>query len=470
MVAKCLIRIKLVVFPTQYVYLCSNTIIIFICCTSHMYKIIPFFLLVFAITACAQTKPRLIAAGNGWAGNSVNTVVFRHNSLTTFQNTQYIAYYDSAQRLVLGKRTLGQKAFALQPTQYKGKATDAHNTISIITDGDGYLHVSWDHHNNALRYARSVSPGSLELTDKMSMTGNKENNVTYPEFYRLPDGNLLFLYRDGSSGNGNLMLNRYDNKAKQWTQLQDGWINGEGERNAYWQMTIDKAGAIHVSWVWRETGDVATNHDLCYARSKDGGITWEKSNGEKYTLPITATTAEYACRIPQKSELINSTTMSADDAGHPYIATYWRAANSTVPQYWLVFHDGTKWNTQQISDRKTPFSLSGGGTKRIPISRPRLMVRSHQNKVQGLLVYRDIEQGDKVSVAVCSDIQKGRWTTQNLTNESVGLWEPSYDTEVWKSKSMLHLFVERVEQGDAETTKDIGPQPVRVLEWKPVWK
>jgi hypothetical protein len=162
--------------------------------------------------------------------------------------------------------------------------------------------------------------------------------------------------------------------------------------------------------------------------------------------------------------------MSADDAGHPYIASYWRDSNSTIPQYRLVYHDGAKWITQQISDRKTPFSLSGGGTKRIPISRPRLMISTNKNKVQGLLVFRDIEQGDKVSVAVCSDIQKGKWLVQHLTTASVGLWEPSYDTDVWKSKNVLHLFIERVEQGDAETTKDIGPQPVQVLEWKPQWK
>src|SRR5581483_2402754 len=133
---------------------------------------------------------------------------------------QYIAYYDSAQRLVIGKRTLGSAAWTIRPTQYKGKATDAHNTISIITDGDGYLHVSWDHHNNKLHYVRSVSFGSLQLTDELSMTGQQEQSVTYPEFYHLPTGNLLFLYRDGMSGNGNLMLNFYDVKTKQWTQLQ----------------------------------------------------------------------------------------------------------------------------------------------------------------------------------------------------------------------------------------------------------
>jgi hypothetical protein len=432
-----------------------------------MHKFFTAFLLALSGTAIAQTGVTISTAGKAWAANSVNAVIFRHNSLTSFNNTQYIAYYDSAQRLVVGKRTIGSAKWTLQTTQYSGKATDAHNTISIITDGEGYLHVSWDHHNNELRYARSVQPGSLQLTDKMPMTGHKENKVTYPEFYRLPNGNLLFLYRDGGSGNGDLMLNHYETKTKKWTQVQDGWINGEGQRNAYWQMTIDKAGTLHISWVWRESPDVASNHDMGYARSKDGGRTWEKSTGEKYTLPITAATAEYACRIPQNSELINSTSMSADDAGHPYIATYWRDSASTIPQYRLVYYNGQQWITQQISSRTTPFSLSGAGTKRIPISRPQIMVMNKKGAIQGILVYRDIEQNEKVSVAICNDITRGKWQVKNLTTMPVGLWEPSYDKEMWQKRKELHLFVERVEQGDAETTKAIPPQPVQVLEWKP---
>jgi len=431
-----------------------------------MHKVLTTLLLAATCTAIAQTNVHIITVGNGWAANSVNAVVFRHNSLSTYKNTQYIAYYDSAQRLVIGKRTIGSNKWTLRPTEYTGHIKDAHNTISIMTDGDGYLHVSWDHHNNELNYARSVSPGSLQLTDKMPMTGKKESKVTYPEFYRLPDGNLLFLYRDGGSGNGNLMLNHYDRKTKTWTQLQDGWINGENQRSPYWQMTIDKYGTIHLSWVWRETPDGSSNHDMCYARSKDGGKTWEKSTGEQYMLPITAATAEYACRIPQKSELINSTTMATDDAGHPYIATYWATENG-IPQYRLIYNNGHQWVTQQISDRKTGFSLAGGGTKRIPISRPRLLIFNKNGKLQGVLVYRDEELGDKLSMSVCNDIAQGKWHTKTLANESVGLWEPSYDTELWKSSKVLDLFVERVEQGDSETLKDFPPQPVKVLEWKP---
>ena len=117
-----------------------------------------------------------------------------------------------------------------------------------------------------------------------------------------------------------------------------------------------------------------TNHDLCYARSFDNGVTWYKANGKKYDLPIRLGNAEYACRIPQNSELINQTSMSADAGGNPYIASYWRDPDSDVPQYWIVWHDGQMWHSRQVSGRTTPFSLKGGGTKMIPMARPRIVV------------------------------------------------------------------------------------------------
>ena len=104
--------------------------------------------------------------------------------------------------------------------------------------------------------------------------------MTYPEFYCLSGGDLLFAYRSGSSGRGNLVLNRYSLKEKSWSRVQDVLIDGEDQRNAYWQLYVDEQGTIHLSWVWRETWMVETNHDLCYARSSDNGVTWQKSNGE----------------------------------------------------------------------------------------------------------------------------------------------------------------------------------------------
>ncbi len=143
------------------------------------------------------------------------------------------------------------------------------------------------------------------------MTGKVENKVSYPEFYKLPNRDLIFFYLDGGSGQGNLVINHYSIRTKQWTQLHSNLINGEGQRSACWYACFDTKGTIHLSLVRHETPDVAF-------------------------------TAEYAFRIPQKSELINQTSMVADAAGHPYIATYWRDSGSLVPQYRIVYNNGSK--------------------------------------------------------------------------------------------------------------------------------
>jgi hypothetical protein len=412
-------------------------------------------------------ETRLTGVGPGWADNSVNAVVFRRNALASHGDMQYVAYYDQDAYLVLGKRKLGTSDWEVRRTPYQGNARDAHNSISIMADGAGYLHVAWDHHNNALRYARSVAPRSLELGPKLAMTGRDEQAVTYPEFHRLPGGALLFLYRDGGSGNGNLVINRYDLKTARWTRLHDNLVGGEGQRSAYWQATVDDAGTVHLSWVWRESPDVASNHDMAYARSRDGGVSWERSDGAPYTLPVTAASAEYAARIPQHSELINQTSMAADRNGNPYIASYWRGAGETAPQYHVLYRAGGAWRQLDLPFRTTPFSLSGQGTKAIPIARPQIVVRQQGDKTAALLVYRDQERGSKVTVAEIPDVTRQQWRLRDLTAFSVGAWEPSYDTELWRQKGQLHLFVQSVRQADGEGLAQAAPSTVQVLEWAP---
>ncbi|GAB3467498.1 BNR repeat-containing protein [Massilia terrae] len=405
--------------------------------------------------------------GPGWANNSVNVVVFRKNSLVTDNDTQYVAYYDGDRHVVLGKRRLGTSSWEIHRTQYQGNASDAHDAISLMVDGAGYLHVAWDHHNNKLHYAQSVRAGSLELGPQRPMVGRDEDAVTYPEFHRQPGGGLLFLYRTGKSGRGNLVVNRYDLASKRWERLHDNLIDGEGKRNAYWQACIDQRGTVHISWVWRESPDVASNHDMAYARSRDGGRTWETSDGTKYALPITAATAEYAARIPQNSELINQTSISADSTGNPYIATYWRDSTAPLPQYHIVFRTENGWRVRSLDFRRTPFSLSGAGTKRIPIARPQLLVNATSSTPSGLLVFRDEERGSRVSMASFTDVRNSPWTLTDLTAGSVGAWEPSYDTELWKQSGVLSLFVQNTVQLDGEGNAVVPAQPVRVLDWKP---
>jgi hypothetical protein len=417
----------------------------------------------FVASACFAQQNSMESPGKGWASNSVNTVVFRRNSIVSLGAIQYTAWYNGQGTVMLAKRILPKGKWQVVTTHFNGNTADAHNDISIMVDGAGFLHMSWNHHNNPLHYVRSKQPGSLELTEEMSMTGRNESKVTYPEFYRLQNGDLLFLYRDGRSGAGNLVLNRYDLQTRQWVQLQDNLIDGQGKRNAYWQACTDTKGRFHISWVWRESGDVASNHDMCYARSDDGGRSWKKSTGEAYALPINSDNAEYLTRIPQGSELINQTSMCTDEAGNPFIASYWRDAGDSVPQYHILYRKKGTWAVQNTGFRKTPFSLSGGGTKRIPISRPQLLCWSVSGKTQLAILFRDAERHNRLSIALNADLPAGNWQIKDILQEDLGSWEPSFDTESWKQQKRLYIFTQKSEQEDGEGHSALEPQPVRII-------
>ena len=427
-----------------------------------MKKSVFYLMLIPGLWLSAQDSVKMMPVGLGYSSTSVNNAVFRNSSLVTHGDKQYISYYDKDGNLVLGQRPLDSDQWTLHTTQYKGNVKDAHNVVSMGVDGDGYLHVSFDHHGHPLRYAMSVASESLQLGNLMPMTGEDEQDVTYPEFYTLANGDVLGVYRSGASGRGNLVMKRYDNKNRKWQLVHDKLIDGEDQRNAYWQLCVDAEGTIHLSWVWRETWMVETNHDICYAKSTDGGRTWLRSDGTPQPLPITASNAEYAWHIPQKSELINQTSMTADVNGNPYIATYWREAGSDVPQYRLVWHDGKEWKQSQVGNRAMPFSLAGGGTKMIPVARPRLVTDGHK----AYYIFRDQERGSRVSMATTDSLGSGEWTISDLTDFSVDAWEPTLDLSRWYRDGVLDIFVQEAHQGDGERTVISDPTMISVLEIK----
>ena len=159
--------------------------------------------------------------------------------------------------------------------------------------------------------------------------------------------------------------------------------------------------------------------------------------------------------------------MYADEEGKPFIATYWRDAQDSVPQYHLIYKSAKGWKLNNLGFRQTAFSLSGTGTKAIPISRPQVVVLTAAERQKTFLIFRDSERGNKVSVATTENLETNRWTVYDLTQEGVGAWEPTYDTELWKSGKLLHIFLQNVQQVDGEGTGALPGQMVSVLEWKP---
>jgi hypothetical protein len=52
-----------------------------------------FLIILFLLSCCSeQSDLRIIQISDGWAHNSINTVIFRHNSIVSDREFQYIAF------------------------------------------------------------------------------------------------------------------------------------------------------------------------------------------------------------------------------------------------------------------------------------------------------------------------------------------------------------------------------------------
>jgi hypothetical protein len=424
----------------------------------------------------AVRPARLLSVGPGYSGSSVNVVANRRHAMFTHARMQFAAYYDGDNYLVMARRALDSDEWVTRRSQFKGNAKDAHNSISIGIDGDGFVHVAWDHHDNPLNYARSARSLELELARVSGMTGIAEQRVTYPEFHLLADGDLLFLYRDGQSGRGRLVLNRYSVKERAWRTVQTNLIDGKGARSPYWSLAIDRDGGVHLAWTWRETPDVATNHDLAYAFSRDGGLTWSAIRGSPLHIPLTVATDSYAAKIPAQRNLMNPPWITADWRGRPYIVSYWSDSSDSPAQFRVVHHLKGTWQTETITRRAQKFELAGTGTRRPPISRGVLLVEGSNDEPAAHLIYRDDAHGGGALLLSTDRISSTEWRERELLRGSLGAWEPTIDPVQWQRFQELHLLIQPVQQRDGNDAEEaatpasnvasliVNPREIRVAD------
>ena len=111
----------------------------------------------------------------------------------------------------------------------------------------------------------------------------------------------------------------------------------------------DERGMFHVCWVWRETSDCSTNHDLCYARSPDL-VHWEKSDGAPLKLPITLAFAEVVDPVPQGGGIINGNTKVGFDAEGRVILSYHKHDDEGHTQVYNARRENDGWKIVQATD------------------------------------------------------------------------------------------------------------------------
>lgn len=283
--------------------------------------------------------------------------------LLTTPERQYVAYYDADRNMVVASRKLDATAWVYQvlPTKI---VWDSHNYVTMAIDGVGQLHVSGNMHNVPLIYFRTEKPGDITTLKPAKMTGELENKVTYPRFFRDKENRLIFSYRDGSSGSGSTYYNRYDAEKQSWTRLFDTpFFDGENKQNAYpTDPILGPDGMFHVYWVWRDTPDCATNHDLSYMRSPDL-IHWESVSGQKVELPIRLENkALYVDPIPAGGGIINGGHRLVFDSDKNPLLVYHKSDAKDNMQIYAARAEKGKWTTHALTKWEHPVKFSGGGS------------------------------------------------------------------------------------------------------------
>ncbi|MBR5758087.1 MAG: BNR repeat-containing protein [Thermoguttaceae bacterium] len=279
------------------------------------------------------------------------------------QDAMYVGFYSYDHTMTIGRRAYDAERWELKklPTKI---SSDSHNYIAMTFDSDDVLHVSGNMHASPLIYFRAKKPNDIESLEQVkSMVGDLENRCTYPTFLRDKGGRLIFTYRDGSSGNGNQIWNVYDEASKTWSRLLDKPLfDGQGQMNAYFRgPTLGTDGFFHVCWVWRDTPDAATNHDLSYVRSPDL-IHWEKSNGEPCELPITIETGEIVDPVPAKGGILNSHVALSFDQENRVVLTYTKYDEKGRLQIWNARLENDGWRKVAATNWDFTWNFSGGGS------------------------------------------------------------------------------------------------------------
>ena len=95
--------------------------------------------------------------------------------------------------------------------------------------------------------------------------------------------------------------------------------------------------------------------------------------------------------------------------------------------------------------RNTDFDLSGVGTRQLPCARPQILVNGSGENAKIYTLFRDKERASYASIAMLS-INGTEIITENIvdiTNSSLGEWEPNYDIELWRQKRKISIFLQK---------------------------
>ena len=323
-----------------------NSIVRFVCFIAS---------LVAAYVCQARDASRTVDLDLVWTGTRVRFDAIEAGGFV------YVAYYDSDRWLTLARVALADGAVQKVRLDSRFAGWDSHNYVSLAFDGQQRLHVSGNMHASQLVYFRSDQPLSINAV-AAPMAGRDEKQVSYPTFLHAANGDLLFFYRSGISGQGDWLINRWNGQS--WDRIGGPVFTKQssfGHVSAYPSRFVrDSGGTYHVAIIWRKTINVESNFRVSYARTKDF-VHWTDSNGKPIAAPVSPETGEMVDDTGENAGLLNNPQIALDPAGSPVIS-YTKYGAGGTNGIIVASRKDNAWVVREVAHSPTLTKLEGRGT------------------------------------------------------------------------------------------------------------
>lgn len=398
-----------------------------------------------------------VVSANGYADLYVNAQS-RWNAVTSVNISSTIyqasAYWNSSDQLVIATRVLDGSWTEYAQAGITIAGDDNHDYVSIGIDPDGFIHVCYSMHSDALLYRKSdsaINSWTGTLTTTLSMVGTNESAVTYPTFINDPSGNLYFLFRDGINTNGDLFFYAYTHSTTTWaaatgTGTGGKLVDGKNEsptRGVYWEhpsfdSDFGSGGFMHLAFRWRVAGSTEPTvgggacRNMLYV--KWDGTSFYQADDTAQTVPITSANGEVADDTSGDNVgLRRQMATFSDSNGNPHIV-YPKEHTDGFLHLFHAYHNGTSWSISQITYENTPAPDNTTGNVGLI---PDIAIDRSTDTIY--VIYFNPLDGGGIMLLKSTDFTN--WTKKKVYPYYLGWWQPCYDYVEFERSGILYIQI-----------------------------
>jgi hypothetical protein len=224
-----------------------------------------------------------------------------------------------------------------------------HNTPSVAVDGDGFIHVWYDMHNDQMKIKKSAEPRRVDA-GWLHESGPWSGEYTYPAATVASNGDVYFAARRTS--NWACQLFHYDRSEKNWRLVAD-FAQASGFTCYLPRPYGGSDGKVHLSFQWRKGKPGANRHLGSYAVYDPGEDTFKRADGTPYHLPISPLTADAYQPLEAYWENrygISTHGLAENDQGQPLIVyNFFRRGRPDQRVVRLARWSGSGWVTTDLA-------------------------------------------------------------------------------------------------------------------------